>query len=458
MQMNRSERRRFLKLGAKTMAGAGLALGANPMLTLAQAAESNFADGSDYRALVCVFLDGGSDGFSLLVPTGTAEYNEYVRSRQELSVSQSNLIDLATVSGNHNPMGINSHAAPLHSLYQDQRLALIANVGNLIVPTTRGEYEDKSVPLPAQLFSHSDQKIQWQQLQGRGRGELGWGAAAAEHFSTSQERDYLTSVTLDGSNYWQSGSDQRPFSIKETGLLQLAGLDINNEWEQPRAEAFRRMMKLPQDHYFSSAYADIQNRAIRITAELGAVLQLNGPIITEQPAENSLAAQLGMVAKLIAARGQLGMRRQVFYVRMKGFDVHDHQNKKQPWLFAELANALSFFQTTLNEIGEADNVTTFTASDFGRSLTGNGDGTDHGWGNHLMVMGGAVKGGEVYGQMPRMSTDGPDAIQNGRVIPTISSAQYAGTLLRWMGLPEDQLHSTLPTLNNFQSTDLGFLG
>jgi len=440
------------------MAGAGLALGANPMLTLAQAAESNFADGADYRALVCVFLDGGSDGFSLLVPTGTAEYNEYTRSRQQLSVSQSNLINLTTVSGNHSALGFNQHAAPLHSLYQDQRLALIANVGNLIVPTTRGEYEDKSVPLPVQLFSHSDQKIQWQQLQGRGRSELGWGAAAAEHFSTSQDRDYLTSITLDGSNYWQSGSDKRPFSIRETGLIQLAGLDSNDEWQRPRAESFGRVMALPQDNYFSSAYADIQNRAMHITAELGNVLHVNGSIMTEQPEENSLAAQLGMVAQLIAARGQLGMRRQIFYVRMKGFDVHDHQNTKQPWLFEELANALSYFQTTMDEIGEADNVTTFTASDFGRSLTGNGDGTDHGWGNHMLVMGGAVKGGDVYGQMPRMSSDGPDAIQNGRVVPTLSSAQYAGTLLRWMGLPENQLHSTLPTLGNFQTTDLGFLG
>jgi len=455
--MNRNARRRFIKLGAKTITGAGLALGANPILTLAQAADSNFADGADYRALVCVYLDGGSDGFSLLVPTGAAEYNEYARSRQDLSVSRSELIDLTTVSGNHDSLGLNQHASALHDLYQDQRLALIANVGNLIVPTTRGEYEDKSVPLPSQLFSHSDQKIQWQQLQGRGRSELGWGAVAAKHLSGSQNRDYLTSVTIDGSNHWQSGSDQPPFSIQETGLLQLAGLDMHSEWEKPRAEAFRRVMNLQQEHYFSSAYADIHNRAIQATAELGAVLHLNAPIITEQPVKNSLAAQLGMVAQLIAVRGQLGMRRQIFYVRMKGFDVHDHQNRKQPVLFAELANALRFFQTTMEEIGEADNVTTFTASDFGRTLTGNGDGTDHGWGNHLMVMGGAVKGGEVYGQMPRMGTDGPDAIQNGRIVPSLSSAQYAGTLLRWMGLPDEQLHSTLPTLANFQETDLGFL-
>jgi len=455
--MKNNERRRFIKLGAKTLTGAGLALGANPMWTLANAADSGFSDGSDYRALVCVYLEGGSDGFSLLVPTGSAEYNEYNRSRQELSVGTDRLLDLSTLSGNHGSLGFNSNAAPLHQLYQDQRLAMIANVGNLIVPTTKGDYEDKAVPLPAQLFSHSDQEIQWQQLQGRGRGEQGWGAAAAQLLSGYQDRDYLTSVTLDGSNYWQSGSGQRPFSMKETGLLQFAGLDEKDDWELPRAEAYRRVMALKQNHIFTSAYADIQNRAIHITEELGRVLESNGPILTEQPEENSLAAQLGMVTQLIAARGQLGMRRQIFYVRMKGFDVHDHQNKKQPWLFTELANALSYFQSSLDEIGESNNVTTFTASDFGRSLTGNGDGTDHGWGNHLMVMGGAVNGGDVYGTMPRMGVDGPDAIQNGRIVPTLSSTQYAATLLRWMGLSEDELHNTLPTLGNFQAQDLGFL-
>ena len=455
--MNNNQRRRFLKLGAKTITGAGLALGTNPMLTLAQAADSNHADSADYRALVCVYLDGGSDGFSLLVPTGNAEYNEYTRSRQELSIGADKLLPLSTASGNHDAMGLYKQAEPLYNLYQDHRLALIANVGNLIVPTSRGQYEDKSVPLPLQLFSHADQEIQWQQLQGRGRGDQGWGAAAVDRLSSYQERDYLTSVTLSGSNYWQSGSDQRPFALKETGLLQFAGLDTNNSWERPRADAFRRVLGMQQTHMFSSAYSDIQNRALRITEELGGVLESNGPILTEQPEGNSLAAQFGMVAQIIAAREQLGMRRQVFYVSMKGFDMHDHQNKKQPWLFHQLAQAFSYFQSTLDEIGESDNVTTFTVSDFGRTLTGNGDGTDHGWGNHHWVMGGAVKGGDVYGSMPRMGVDGPDAIQNGRIVPTLASAQYAATLLRWMGLPEGELHQILPTLSNFQQTDLGFL-
>jgi len=454
--MNSNQRRRFLKLGAKTITGAGLALGANPLLTLANAGSTAYANESDYRALVCIYLDGGADGFSLLVPSGNAEYNEYANSRQNLAVGRDQLIDLSSRS-NVGSLGLSRHAEPLYRLYQEQRLAMVANVGNIIVPTTKELYENKAVPLPSQLFSHSDQEIQWQQLQGRGRSEHGWGALAAQYLNGYQERDYLTSVTLDGSNYWQTGSGQRPYSIEESGLLEYAGMDSTNDWEQPRADAFRQVMEQPQSHIFSQAYADLHTRAMNITEELGAVLEQNSAIITQQPEENSLAAQLGMVAQLIAARGQLGMRRQIFYVRMKGFDVHDHQNRDQPALFAELADAMSFFQQTLDNIGEADNVTTFTASDFGRSLTGNGDGTDHGWGNHMMVMGGAVNGGDVIGAMPRMGTEGPDAIQNGRVVPTLSSAQYAATLLRWMGLPETELHHVLPTLNNFAQQDLGFL-
>ena len=175
------------------------------------------------------------------------------------------------------------------------------------------------------------------------------------------------------------------------------------------------------------------------------------------PLDNDLAAQLSMVAQMIAAHPVLGMKRQIFYVRMDGFDVHDNQNKNQPGLFTQLTDALMYFQATIDELGLSESITTFTASDFGRSLTSNGDGTDHGWGNHHMVLGSAVNGGDIYGQLPRMSTEGPDAIRNGRVIPTLSASQYAASLLRWAGLQESSLDLVLPDLGNFSARDLGFL-
>jgi len=454
--MKELNRRQFLSLGAKTLTGAGLALGSNPYWTLANAAE-NPSVGNDYRAIVCLFLQGGSDGFSLMVPTENANYNEYARSRNGLAIPKSDLLSINARSANLSSVGLHPSAAPLQQLFAEQKLAFISNVGNLVQPTSLDEYENKAVDLPAQLFSHADQEMQWQQLQGRGRGTEGWGARAASFLDSYQNNPHLTSITLDGSNHWQTGFSSRPFSMKETGVLKYSGLSLENEWEVDRVTAFQRAQALPQQHEFVKEYASIQQRAMEVTTELGTVLAQNEGISIAPEEGNSVAQRLSMVAQLIAAREQLGMRRQIFFINMKGFDVHDDQNKRLPELFSELADAMQFFQGALEGIGQADNVTTFTASDFGRSLSSNGDGTDHGWGNHMMVMGGAVNGGDIYGTLPRLAIDGPDSVSNGRILPTLSAAQYAGTLLNWVGLDDTQLNQTLPTLGNFQQRNLGFM-
>ncbi len=452
--MHDHQRRKFLSLGFKTMCGAGLAMGGSPWHTLTGSASANTADG-DYKALVCIYLEGGMDGFSLLVPDSDAEYKEYYESRGNLSVDRSQLLQLPKRNASTVSCGLNPFCAPIEPLYHEGRLAFVANVGTLIEPTTKELYEAKAVRLPTQLFSHSDQEIQWQQLQGQANGTEGWGALAARELARQQERDYLTAITLAGANYWQASSEQRPFSLRSSGLVQYAGMDDGTEWQRPRVESFRRVNELPYQHLFMDSYADLQRRAGDITSELGAVLANQPDPATQIPAENDLAAQLKMVARMIAVHPVLGMKRQIFYVRMDGFDVHDHQNKEQPYLFSQLADAMAYFQASIDEMGMSDQVTTFTASDFGRSLTSNGDGTDHGWGNHHMVMGGAVNGGDVYGTIPRMSVQGPDAVRNGRVVPTLSASQYAATLLRWAGLNEGTLDSVLPDLGNFAERDLG---
>lgn len=450
--MNTYTRRRFLKLGTQTIAGAGLALGADPALTLAQAAETSLSDTSDYRALVCVYLDGGCDGFSLMVPTGSFEHQEFVASRGGLAIPQNQLISL---QGGAAPVGLHPNASALQPLYDQGRLAMIANVGTLIEPTTREQYENNEVLLPSQLFSHSDQAIQWQQLQGRGRGKEGWGARAAEYLSTFQERDYLTSISLAGSNFWQSGHGQRPFTLTDSGVRAYQGMDAQDNWQRPRREAFEKVLDLPRRHVFSKAYADLQKRAISVTAELGQVLDGNSALFTDEPQDNELASSLNMVAQLIAAQEQLGLRRQIFYVRMGGFDVHDNQSLELPELFQKLSDALSFFQEKMDYLGKSDNVTTFTASDFGRSLLSNGDGTDHGWGNHLMAMGGAVNGGSIYGTLPSLDAHGPDSVNRGRILPTTSATQYAASLLSWLGLDDNELDLVLPNLSNFSTRNLG---
>lgn len=466
--MNNQQRRRFLGLGAQTIAGAGLALGANPLMTLAHAQDGGIDTGGngDYRALVCVFLHGGMDGFSLMVPTGSAEYDTYQRSRGTLSVSRTQLLDLIPRSGaglgNGDSAGLHTAASPLLPLFDEGRLAMIANVGNLVEPTSRDAYEAGAVELPVQLFSHSDQQIQWQQLQGADRSRNGWGALAAGYLAPNQSRDYLTSISVAGSNYWQSGIGQRPFTLRESGVLTHSGLDVNVDWQRPRAEAFDRVIDLERSHLFERAYAELQNRARVNTTELGALLAARfgegtDDPVPHDPAEDSLAARLNMVAKLIAVHAELGMQRQIFYVGMGGFDVHDNQNREMPELIGALASALAGFQGAMDSYGLSENVTAFTASDFGRTLTSNGDGTDHGWGNHMFALGGAVQGGEIYGSLPVMDTDGPDSVQNGRVLPSLAATQYAATLLDWLGLDDSRIDTVLPTLGNFSSRNLGFM-
>jgi len=452
--MHDRQRRKFLSLGVKTMCGAGLALGSSPWHTLSNFAHADTA-ANDYRALVCVYLEGGMDGFSMLVPDSDAEYREYYESRGDLAINRGDILPLAMRNTSTVASGLHPQLAPLYDLYNEGRMGFVANVGTLIEPTTKELYESKAVRLPSQLFSHADQEIQWQQLQGQTNGTQGWGALAAHQLASQQQRDYLTSVTLAGANYWQASSEQRPFSVRSSGLVQYRGMDDGSEWQRPRKESFQRVSQLEYPHLFMDAYADLQRRAGDITTELGSVLANQPDPSVEMPLDNNLAEQLKMVARLIAVHPVLGMKRQIFYVRMDGFDVHDNQNKDQPWLFSQLAQAMAYFQSSIDELGMGNNVTTFTASDFGRSLTSNGDGTDHGWGNHHMVMGSAVNGGDIIGQIPRMSVDGPDAIRNGRVIPTLSASQYAATLLGWAGLDDSALNNILPDLHNFDSSNLG---
>lgn len=452
--MNKYSRRRFLRLGSQTIAGAGLALGANPFHSLAYGAQTTQESVDGYRALVCVYLEGGCDGFSLMVPTGTYEHQAFAQARGNLAVGYDKLIGLG---GGASPIGLHNSAASLQPLYDEGRLAMIANIGTLIEPTTVEQYENNAVAIPAQLFSHSDQAIQWQQLQGRGSGVEGWGAKSVDYLEQYQDKDYLTSISLAGSNYWQTGANRRPFSVTDTGVLQYMGLDAADNWQRPLAEAFGSVLDIKRRHVISGAYADLQKRAMFVTSELGRALELNAMMFDDTPPDNPLATKLNMVAQLIAAQESLGLKRQIFYVTMSGFDVHDNQSKRQPELFAQLADAMSYFQGKLDTLGQSQSVTTFTASDFGRSLLSNGDGTDHGWGNHLMAMGGAVQGGSIYGTLPALDINGPDSIHHGRVLPTLSATQYAATLLDWIGLEPHQIDDVLPTLGNFERRNLGFM-
>jgi len=440
-------RRHFLKLGCKTIAGAGLL--ANTPLAFAQ---DSSASSASYRALVCINLQGGNDGFNMLVPSGTSEYAEYQSGRGHLAIPREDLQPLVAATTNTTPVGLHPQMSRVATLFEEGQLAAIANVGTLVQPVTTEAVRNQTANLPTQLYSHHDQSSQWHKLNHRQSAHSGWGARAADILADQQPYRSLASISLSGSNDWQVGGIDQAYNISRHGVNHYSGMDdIGSEWQQARRNAFTQLLHLQYDNIFEQAYADLQLRAMVLSGNVGAALERLGDLQTPVPTDNPLADQLQMVARLIAIKDEFRMNRQLFYVNFGDFDTHDDQLENQPRLLGQLAEALVYFNAVLTELGELDNVTSFTMSDFGRTVTSNGDGTDHGWGNHHWVMGGSVKGGDIYGDMPRLAIDGPDDAGHGRIIPTMAVSQYAATLLRWIGLNDAELHGALPTLSNFAS-------
>lgn len=451
--MNRYNRRKFLTLGCKTIVGAGL-------LSSTAARLANAQSSDHYRALVCINLNGGNDGFNMLVPANGAAYSEYKSNRGHLAVGDRDLLALSPITANTTPVGLNPYMAKLKPLFEQGHVAFQANIGTLIEPATPDEVRNNSVRLPQQLFSHHDQSRQWQKLDHHHQWNSGWGARTADILAASQPHPNLASISLVGSNEWQAGGDQSAFTIDSSGVSQYAGMNelSQDSWQLPRRQAFIQLLHHQYENAFERSYAELQSRALVLSTNVGAALEKLGELQTPVPADNHLAQQLAMVAKLIAIKDEFRMSRQLFYVDLHGFDTHDDQLRVQPYLYSQLADAMAFFHQALTELNQIDNVVSFTTSDFGRTVSSNGDGTDHGWGNHHLVMGGAVRGADVYGIMPRLTINGSDDYRNGRIVPTTAVSQYAATHLRWLGLNENEIDHLLPSLINFSARDLGFLG
>ena len=452
--MKQTTRRNFLKLGCKTIVGAGLMSGVTAKIAHAQSAASR-----DYAALVCINLDGGNDGFNMLVPSSGAAYSEYSEGRGHLATGTADLITLNPATANTTSVGLNSHMAKLKPLFDAGHLAFQANVGTLVEPATPDDVRNESVRLPEQLFSHHDQARQWQKLDHYHEWNSGWGARATDIIASQQSNPNLAAISLVGSNDWQAGGEQSAFSIESEGVASYSGMDdLTGDWQMPRRQAFIELLHQQYNNVFERSYAELQSRALVLSTNVGAALTKLGELATPVPINNSLASQLAMVAKLIAIKDEFRMTRQLFYVSLTGFDTHDDQLKNQPYLYSQVAEAMAFFHQALVELNQLNNVTSFTTSDFGRSVSGNGDGTDHGWGNHHIMMGGAVNGGDIYGHIPRVAVGGPDDYRNGRIVPTTAVSQYAATQLRWLGLSEAEINTLLPSLSNFEQRDLGFMG
>ena len=447
------QRRDFLKRSLVGLGGASSLWATTSQFNLVNAATSANSF-TDYKALVCVFLLGGNDSLNMLIPTDQRAYDQYAATRQNLAVARNAALPIKVTNTQYSSVGLHPSLAALHTIYEEGNMALVANVGPMIEPASKADILTGRVMLPPQLFSHSDQQNHWQTAHPQQAALTGWAGRMADMLSDGTE-PLSMNLSMAGNNLWQTGSQVLPFALSSQGAEILEGINPDEEWQRPNA-AFLDRIHANTEGMFASQFAAMVDRTRTTGGLVNSALALGPELSTAFPATR-FAEQMRLVANMISVQQHLNQPRQIYFVAMGGWDTHDNQLADHPALLSELANGMAAFYNATAELGVSEQVTAFTASDFGRTLTSNGDGTDHGWGGNHIVLGGAVQGADIYGQLPQMSLGSDDDLRDGRIIPTLSVDQYAATLAQWFGLGDNELTEILPNLNNFNQHNLGFL-
>ncbi len=474
-----TSRRDFLRASACALGGVAMASTFDSLGLVNAYAQA----ATDYRALVCIFLSGGNDGTNMIVPLD-AEYNQYssVRGPSTLALAQSALVPVNPPSQGRQ-YGLHPSLAPevanpavaqkgLLDVWNAQKLAVVTNVGPLVEPLTRTTYLNGTGKKPFQLFSHSDQVGLWQSAIANSVSRTGWGGRLADKSAALNGASTFPQViTIAGTSLFVTGNSSLPLAIGDSRSTLGSALPLTmtaNSIGSPtltdvptRRAAFDALRGLDADKVFIRADSDIRSSALRTKTALDAAPNTDFAKIPS----TTLGFQLEQVARVIALRDTLGAKRQIFFCQLGGFDNHSNQRSAvngQDALLLQLSQAMRGFWDTLYDLGMTDSVTTFTLSDFGRTFSpagsGSAVGTDHGWGNHHFVMGGAVRGGNFYGTYPTLALGGPDdADTRGRWIPTTSVEQYAATLASWYGLSPSDFPAVFPLLDRFPTSNLGFM-
>jgi uncharacterized protein (DUF1501 family) len=512
-------RRRFLRQGS-VLTGAAAAPWALNLATLGNASAQTAA--TDYRALVCIFLNGGNDGHNTVIPTDAVSWRCYTATRDpavraklsgvalpadspniSLALASSSLLSITHANkaglNTGRTFGLHPQLKQIQQIYASGKAAIVANVGPLVQPTTKIDVNDPSFTLPKKLYSHNDQQTTWQTFEPEGA-KGGWGGKLMDSLQSRNVNKTFGSVGVNNSNVWLAGKSVTPYQLGTSGVFMMGGDTGSVMGSAALYQAVRAagLIANPSDP-FAKDYAKVAQRGLdaetalrqalpaRTMAPWGTpgstsvttdpLLQYTSPA-TGKSAPNELAAQLQVVARMIAARNNsvISAKRQVFMVTLNGFDTHSDQLKQHAELLAKLDQAMGYFNTVLSRMPDGTDmrsqVTTFTASEFGRQLVNNGDGTDHGWGNHHFVMGGAVKGGDIYGRYPQfMAFDGDgeffsdQLLRGGALLPELSVDQFVYTLGKWMGVADADLVGATagagicPNIANFDATsrDIGFM-
>ena len=490
-QLN-ATRRRFLRTASVVSGSVGTAAApfALNLASLNSAAAQSAP--TDYKAIICMFFYGGNDSSNMVLRTDKASFDEYSRLRTSAPdpiallapgtpinggaarASPARLggvtpiVPKFTVSPENaaNTYALHPSMPEVAGLFGSGRLAILANAGPLVVPLSRSDFTSNSKPRPQALGSHNDQQSTWQALGPEGV-KIGWGGHLGDMVASQNSNATFTSISVAGNNVFSAGESTFQYSVGGGGATQIAGLSGTLFGSMTASTTLRSIVTADNSHLFARELGQVTKRSVDAQATFQGVFAAAtslAPTNYIQPSsgnaqQNGLAQQLQTVVRVIAARNAIGARRQVFMVSMGGFDTHDNQNMNQADLLARISHAIGYLDTALANVGGVDlrnNVTMFTASDFGRTITSNGDGTDHGWGSHHFVTGGAVKGGEIYGRFPIFGLNDNMDSANNAYLPVTSVDTIGATLGKWFGASDTNLNTVFPNLKNFPR-DLSFL-
>lgn len=413
-------------------------------------ASAGYHNPSDYKALVCILLAGGNDSFNMLIPKGVSEHQEYAAVRSSLAIPREEILALDGGSNNGKELGLHPSLINLQGIYNQDNLAFVSNVGSLVEPVSFPSYQSGLSKLPLGLFSHVDEIAHWQTSTPSERGRLGWAGRMADILCTvNSNMNISMNLSLSGTNLFQTGNTVSPYTLTQQGSIGINGYNDPSLYNQIRTASLDSILSKHYHNLYDVTYKNILKQSQESHLIYEEAVSNIDPISTVFSSENSLALDLKVVAQTIAARAELGMSRQVFFINYGGWDHHDEVLNTQSRMLGVLDEAMGQFNAATIELGVQNEVTTFSISDFGRTLTSNGNGSDHAWGGNTIVMGGAVKGGKIYGSYPDLYLGNPLDVGRGRLIPTLASDQYFAELALWFGVPKSELDMVLPNIHTF---------
>ena len=431
----------------------------------ASIANSSVIQAGDYKALVCILLQGGNDSFNMLMPRSGLSYQEYKSTRSNLAIDNGVMLPLNPKTSNGPELGLHPSLKNVKKLFDEEKVAFLANIGTLVEPITTDDFFAESVKLPLGLLSHSDQIQHWQTAFPQDRSALGWGGKIADLIGDMNNNQSISmNISMNGANVFQTGKNSIAYVINPTeGPVGIEGYDADDPFNQIRTRAINNMLDKNYSDVFEKTYVDVIKNSRDTYRQFNQALsQMANDGVSYPTDEWQVGESFNMIKNTMAARNLLDVQRQTFFVNFEGWDHHDEVLDAQTEQFAALDNALDSFQKSLAIMGLEDNVVTFVISDFARTLTSNGNGTDHAWGGNVFALGGAVNGGDVYGKYPNISLRDANDLGGGIFVPGISADEYFAELALWFGVPPTDLPLIFPNIRNFYDissgqSPLGFL-